>query len=214
MMTDTMDLDSAEKFRQLEQELAAHAPEAIIFDCDGTLTHSMPHHYQTWRDILEPLGVVFERERFHALAGVPSDKIIALLSKEQGIELNFPTLVEAKEARFIQLLHLVEPIVPVVQLARDFHEKMPLAVASGGFRDIVLKQLDHLKITELFETIVAAEDTEKHKPEPDVFLEAARRLSVAPEKCCVLEDSDLGIQAAERAKMSWVDVRPYYPTDS
>ncbi|MEC9148791.1 MAG: HAD-IA family hydrolase, partial [Planctomycetota bacterium] len=73
---------------------------------------------------------------------------------------------------------------------------------------------DHLKITELFETIVAAEDTEKHKPEPDVFLEAARRLSVAPEKCCVLEDSDLGIQAAERAKMSWVDVRPYYPTDS
>jgi len=54
---------------------------------------------------------------------------------------------------------------------------------------------------------VAAEDTTRHKPEPDVFLEAARRLCVAPAECTVYEDTDLGVEAARRAGMSWVDVR-------
>jgi len=210
-MTEFIDPATDEKFQRLEREIIEHEPSGIIFDCDGTLTHSMPHHFRTWRDILDPLGVDFDHDRFHSLAGVPSDRIIALLSAEQGIELDFPTLAAAKEERFLEILHLVEPIEPVVQLARDFYGQVPLAVASGGFRDIVLQQLDHLKIRQLFTAIVAAEDTEKHKPEPDVFLEAARRMGIPPEKCCVLEDSDLGIKAAERAGMSWVDVRPYYP---
>ena len=58
-----------------------------------------------------------------------------------------------------------------------------------------------------FDTIVTAEDTTRHKPEPDVFLEAARRLGAAPAHCRVYEDSDLGIEAARRAGMEWVDVR-------
>jgi HAD superfamily hydrolase (TIGR01509 family) len=55
--------------------------------------------------------------------------------------------------------------------------------------------------------VVASEDTTRHKPEPDVFLEAARRLGVAPEKCIVYEDADLGIEAARRAGMRFIDVR-------
>jgi len=58
--------------------------------------------------------------------------------------------------------------------------------------------------------VVTQEDTKLHKPEPDVFLEAARRLGVAPGACTVYEDTDLGIEAARRAKMQWVDVRPLY----
>ena len=58
--------------------------------------------------------------------------------------------------------------------------------------------------------IVTAEDTARHKPEPDVFLEAARRLDVRPEICTVYEDTDLGLEAARRAGMRGVDVRPLY----
>jgi len=65
-------------------------------------------------------------------------------------------------------------------------------------------------VSDWFDTIVTAEDTARHKPEPDVFLEAARRLGVAPQHCEVYEDSDLGIEAARRAGMQWVDVRKYH----
>jgi HAD superfamily hydrolase (TIGR01509 family) len=57
--------------------------------------------------------------------------------------------------------------------------------------------------------LVAAEDTTRHKPEPDVFLEAARRLDIAPAACAVFEDTDLGMEAARRAGMLGVDVRPW-----
>ncbi len=60
-----------------------------------------------------------------------------------------------------------------------------------------------------FDAIVGAEDTERHKPEPDVFLEAARRLGLEPAGCVVFEDSDLGLEAAARAGMAGVDIRDW-----
>ncbi len=58
--------------------------------------------------------------------------------------------------------------------------------------------------------MVGAEDTTRHKPEPDVFLEAARRIGIAPADCTVYEDTDIGLEAARRAGMRGVDVRPLY----
>ena len=197
---------------RLHAEVHGHAPQAIIFDCDGTLAHSMPAHYVAWRNTLEPHGVEFLESKFYSLAGMPSDRIINLLSDEQGIELDADRLAEEKEERFLETLHLLEPIIPVVALAKTSAGKLPIAVASGGFREIIQHQLTQIEIRHLFEVIVTAEDTERHKPEPDVFLEAARQLAIDPTECCVLEDSDLGITAAKRAGMSWVDVRPYCPS--
>lgn len=82
-----------------------------------------------------------------------------------------------------------------------------MAVASGGIRSVVLDQLNQIEMRPYFEVIVAAEDTARHKPEPDVFLEAARRLRVEPTRCLVFEDTDIGITAARQAGMSFVDVR-------
>ena len=84
-----------------------------------------------------------------------------------------------------------------------------MAVASGGWRRIVERQLRHIGVADWFETIVTAEDTTRHKPEPDVFLEAARRLQVEPARCVVYEDADLGIEAARRAGMQVVDIRSW-----
>jgi HAD superfamily hydrolase (TIGR01509 family) len=84
---------------------------------------------------------------------------------------------------------------------------MKMAVASGGMRHVILKQLTQIGCVDWFDAIVTAEDTERHKPHPDVFLEAARRLHVSPEHCRVYEDADLGVEAARRAGMQVVDVR-------
>ncbi len=84
---------------------------------------------------------------------------------------------------------------------------MPLAVASGGFRPVITQILRQIGILELFQAIVTAEDTTHHKPEPDVFLEAARQLGVEPRWCAVYEDTDIGLEAARRAGMQAIDVR-------
>jgi HAD superfamily hydrolase (TIGR01509 family) len=83
-------------------------------------------------------------------------------------------------------------------------------VVTGGYRHVCRQILEALGIEDFFDLIVASEDTEKHKPDPDPYLEAARRLEVKPQGCVVWEDSDLGIEAARRAGMQWVDVRAFH----
>ena len=75
---------------------------------------------------------------------------------------------------------------------------------------MVERTLHQLGLHDWFPVVVTAEDTVRHKPEPDVFLEAARQLGVAPGDCTVYEDTDLGLEAARRAGMRGVDVRPLY----
>jgi HAD superfamily hydrolase (TIGR01509 family) len=180
---------------------------ALIFDCDGTLTDSMPVHYLCWQRTMRCYGIEFAEERFYALGGMPSDKIVELLAGEAGLALDCAGVAAQKEHAFLDTLHLLEPIAAVVDIARQNRGTRKMAVASGGFRHVIEKQLLQVGILDWFDALVTAEDTPRHKPEPDVFLEAARRLGVPPADCLVYEDSDLGVEAARRAGMRWVDVR-------
>ena len=82
-----------------------------------------------------------------------------------------------------------------------------MGVGSGSNHDVVVQVLKHIGLDDFFDAIVGAEDTERHKPEPDVFLKVAKLIKVEPDRCRVFEDADLGIEAARRAGMSWFDVR-------
>jgi len=199
------------QFEQLQQQVIDLGAQALIFDCDGTLADSMPVHFIAWCETLHPLGIAFDEARFYEMAGIPTDRILRMLAAEQGLAFDADDLSRIKEEKFLKHLPQLKPIEPVALLARQSHGNRPIAVASGGFREVVHQQLVRLELRPIFEVIVTAEDTERHKPEPDVFLEAARQLAVAPAICCVLEDSDLGIEAARRAGMSWIDVRPFHP---
>lgn len=185
-------------------------PRALIFDCDGTLLDSMPAHYQAWCEALAEWGLEFPEERFYELAGVPTPRIVRLLADEQQREVDIARVTQVKEAVFLRDLARVEPIPAVVQIVREQYGRCPLAVASGGLRDVILRQLDQIGILGMFDTVVTAEDTVLHKPHPDVFLEAARRLAIPPADCCVYEDADLGIEAARRAGMTWIDIRCWH----
>lgn len=185
--------------------------EAIIFDCDGTLTNSMPVHFQAWQLTMRRYGIDFSEQRFYELAGVPTDRIIELLSREQGVQVDVQQASHDKEAEFLQLLHLLEPIDIILEVAEHYRGKVPMAVASGGFREVIVRQLETIGCLDWFDTLVAAEDTQRHKPFPDVFLEAARRMNVQPAGCIVYEDADLGLQAARAAGMQSIDVRLHLP---
>lgn len=180
---------------------------AILFDCDGTLADTMPAHYRAWLHVTKHHGILFDEDRFYALGGRPTRDILATLANEASIEIDLDRASEMKESAFLEQVKYVKAIDPVIAALRRAHGHVPVAVVTGGYRDVCEKILLQIGIRELFDCIVASEDTNRHKPAPDPFLEAARRLGVAPEGCLVWEDSDLGIEAARQAGMSWIDVR-------
>ena len=185
---------------------------AFIFDLDGTLADTMPSHFVAWTKVATRNGLTFPEARFYALGGVPTEKIAAMLIAEAGLTLDPRAIALEKEQTYYDGLGPdgIRAIAPVLALARRHHEQHegPLAIASGSVRRLVTRTLAALGVTDWFSAIVAAEDTARHKPEPDVFLEAARRLSADPATCTVYEDTDIGLTAARRAGMQAVDVRP------
>ena len=187
-------------------------PQALIFDCDGTLADTMPAHHRAWLATLEPLGLSFPEARFYALAGVPTPRIAELLIKEWGAALDPIALAAAKEDAYRRAVVEVQPVAPVVAIARAARGQQPMAVASGSHRDLVEATLAAIGVRDWFPVVVASEDVVHPKPDPEVFLTAAARLGVAPADCTVYEDGDLGIEAARRAGMHWVDVRSLIAT--
>jgi HAD superfamily hydrolase (TIGR01509 family) len=184
--------------------------DAVIFDCDGTLVDSMPIHFLAWNRTMAEVGIELPEDRFYAMGGIPTHRIIEMLAHEQQVLVDAHATAKRKEEAFYELIHMLEPIHIIVEVARKLRGVKPIAVASGGSRPGIQRQLQHVGIWDWFDTIVCAEDTTRHKPDPDVFLESARRLAIAPEKCLVFEDAELGIEAAKRAGMDWLDVRNYF----
>ena len=181
--------------------------QALIFDCDGTLVDSMFAHYSSWRDALSSQGIPLDELSFYKHSGTPSSRVIPMLAEAHGKQLDFQRALREKEQHFIKSIDLLRHIPHVVDIADRNRGKLKMAVASGGTRNLVHQQLRQLQIMDWFETIVTCEDTEHHKPDPHVFLEAARRLNVAPEHCRVYEDGEPGIEAARRAGMECIDIR-------
>ncbi len=181
--------------------------QALIFDCDGTLIDSMPAHYKAWSDTFRRYGIEFTHQRFYELAGMPADKTAAIVAVENRVTLDPAKLAAEKDAQFLLCVGEVKSFEPVAAIARQNRGLLPMAVASGSARDLVYKELQIVGMLDWFKVIVCAEDVAAHKPAPDVFLMAARKLGVEPRDCTVYEDSDLGIQAAVAAGMQFVDAR-------
>ncbi len=178
----------------------------LIFDCDGTLADTMPLHYIAWTEVLGRHGVHFNEDQFYSMGGIPTHKIVLMLNEQNGTALDPDAIVHEKESVFASRLEEVLPIKPVVEYAERHLGHLPMAVASGGLRHVVVRTLQVLGLEGLFPVVVTAEDVTHGKPAPDTFLLAAERLGVEPTKCLVFEDSPTGIEAADRAGMAHVHV--------
>ncbi|MFP4281533.1 MAG: HAD family hydrolase [Opitutales bacterium] len=192
---------------QLDRPDKAYA--AYIFDCDGTLAHSMPLHLRAWNDGLEAAGAPFRlaRENFMSVAGMALRQTVDHWNETHSLQIDHDTAINAKNRFFSAHMHEIEPLQPTVDYARELAAAaVPLAVASGGHREDVEATLRIIGVSDLFPVVVTADDVERAKPAPDLFLLAAERLGVKPEDCCVLEDSELGIQAAEACGMGWIRI--------
>jgi HAD superfamily hydrolase (TIGR01509 family) len=177
---------------------------AYIFDCDGTLADTMPLHYKAWCGVLREHDADFPEALFYELGGMPTDKIVELLNNRHGYSMPPAETAKKKEELFLSMLAEIEPIEPVVAIVRKVGGRLPMAVASGGHREVVRRTLGALGLLEKFSAVVCAEDYARGKPFPDPFLVAAERLGVEPRKCLVFEDTALGEEAARAAGMTSV----------
>jgi HAD superfamily hydrolase (TIGR01509 family) len=182
----------------------------LIFDCDGTLVDSMPFHYRAWVTVLDRYGLTFAETRFYQWAGVPVEEIVRRLADEMGRMVDAAAIAAERDAYFHSLpVTELHPVAAVVDIARRYRGRLPMAVATGSTRASAEASLRAIGILGWFATVVSSQDVGRPKPAPDVFLMAAERIAITPHACVAFEDGDAGLEAARAAGMSTVDVRPW-----
>ena len=190
--------------------------DALIFDCDGTLVDSAGAHLYSIQEALAPLGLTMPPEWYHTRHGLGPEDLLDAYEADFKVEsLARADFYERVNEAYLGGVNLIQEIKVVADVARDWFGKVPMAVASNGIRKNVEATLIATRLRPLFYTIVTADDVEHAKPAPDVYLEAARRMRVKPERAIVFEDSDEGLDAARQAGMRSHDIRKVWsPTKS
>jgi len=184
--------------------------KALIFDLDGTLANSMPAHLAAWQKVGKVYGFHYEPEELQKYAGKPGLEIAGIIIRDKGLSATPEEMIDAKEANFLNSLTEVEPIKPIVRLVEKYHKQIPMSVGTGSLRHVADKVLKQIGIHDKIDIVVTADDVTNHKPAPDTFLKCAEAMDTPAENCMVFEDAELGFQAAEKAGMFYIDVRPFY----
>ncbi|MEV6315306.1 HAD family phosphatase [Streptomyces sp. NPDC051776] len=187
-----------------------HTP-SVIFDLDGTLVDSEPNYHEAGRRLLAEYGVPgFTWEEHARFIGIGTRETLEVLSREHGIDAPVEELLEGKNRHYLTLASASTEAFPGMRkFAGALHAAgVRTAVASGSSREAIEAALGATGLAPLMDAVVSADEVAHGKPEPDVFLEAARLLGAAPADCVVVEDAAPGAEAAHRAGMRCIAV-PY-----
>jgi beta-phosphoglucomutase len=181
---------------------------AVLWDVDGTLVDTAELHFQAWLELAGELGKPFTRADFAATFGRRNPEIIRQLFGTHYREAEISALGNRKEDLYRDAAQRGVELLPGVRrLLEGLH--------AGGFRQAIgssapRRNIDlilGLTATEpFFQAIVSMEDTQRGKPDPQVFQVAAERLGAAPNHCVVLEDAVAGVQAARAGGMKCIAV--------
>ena len=180
-------------------------PQAVIFDMDGVLVDSEPFHVQNEKLMFRKLGLDISDEEHARYMGTATDVMWEQIIRERKLPLDVAeTTLQTiqQEIPYFQSLEKIEPMPGLVNLLEKLRKSgIPMAVASSSDKAIIDIILEKSGLRKYFSHAVSSSEIGKSKPEPDVFLHAAKLLRVPPEMCLVFEDSKNGIKAARAAGM-------------
>jgi HAD superfamily hydrolase (TIGR01509 family) len=177
---------------------------AVIFDLDGVLLDSEPFHDQTTTSILESYGAKGAYEAIRPYVGRSSEDLWAAMKTKYDIPASVEDLVELQWKKNVAGIpdSGLERSEGLSELLDYCHEKgIHIAVASSSRQDYVEAVFDLLDLWKYVEVFATGAEVENGKPMPDIFLLAATRLDIDPERCLVIEDSTAGVQAGRMAGM-------------
>jgi HAD superfamily hydrolase (TIGR01509 family) len=179
-------------------------PRAVIFDIDGTIVDNMHLHAEAFAQFAERHGLPpLTQEDRARLDGRRNSEIFPVLFKREVPREEWQAYEHEKEGLYRQLSKgRLLPMKGLSQLIEQLAaDRIPMALATSAPQPNVVHTLAELGLDEAFPIIVRGDEVARGKPAPDVFIEAARRLGVAPEDCLVFEDAPMGIEAAQAAGM-------------
>ena len=174
--------------------------QALLWDLDGVIVDSGELHYESWRQVCPDYQLPFSRELFKQIFGMNNESCVSTLLGRPAPDGFWQEVSRRKEEIFRQLLHGNVTILPGVKhwLELGSEKGLRQAVASSAPKENIEVTLTEGQISNYFSAIISAYE-KPGKPDPWVFLEAAKSLQVDPVQCVVIEDSLMGIEAARRA---------------
>ena len=180
--------------------------KAFIFDLDGVIVDTAKYHFLAWRQLANSMGFDFTHEQNEQLKGVSRvkslEKILAWGNKSVS-EADFIKFMAQKNEDYLTYIEkmdeqeILPDVTKTLDLLRKENQQIGLGSASKNARMI----LEKVNLLKKFDSIVDGNDVSKAKPDPEVFLIAAKQLHTNPENCIVFEDAVAGIQAANTAGM-------------
>ncbi|HEV8641923.1 MAG TPA: HAD family phosphatase [Methylomirabilota bacterium] len=184
------------------------ASAGVVFDMDGVLVDSGAYHRAAWQALLAELGVPLPPEFWRCTIGRPAEEAVARLLGRALSPAQARDLGRRKHEHYERLAGQALPAIPgapkfVETLVRS---GVPRAVASSARRADVIRLLGDLGLLRHFEIVVTADDVRQGKPDPEVYVRAARGLRIPPDECLVFEDSLVGVQAARGAGMRVIGI--------
>lgn len=186
---------------------------AIIFDMDGVIVNSEPHHEHAFREVLDELG-------YPNLGGLTFSNYVGRSDSDLWVDFiarhrpahSLAELLARKRERMIRRLRETQPLFDgLPELVARLAPRFPLAVASGSEHPIIHTVLELGNLRQFFGAVVSASDVPQGKPAPDIFLQAAKLLGIAPSDCVVIEDSKPGVAAGRAAGMQVIAITNTHP---
>ena len=183
--------------------------KAIIFDMDGVLVKSEGSIVKSFNMVLEKYGAKLNPENKKKFLGRSlRDQLEIMKDENPQIPKDLSVEQFSKEAFQYQLEIMKEKLIPdmvIINLIKEAKERdIKIAVATSSLKYRAETLLKLIGILDQLDTLVTSEDVENHKPHPDIFLEASKRINVLPKNCVVIEDAVNGIQGANNAGMKSV----------
>ena len=183
--------------------------DAIIFDMDGVLIDSERISFKCFQEVFKEYNYKMDEKFYLKLIGRNVKSIKAIMEEEYGTDFPFDTIYKKKAKLALEITDRNGVIIkPGVHELLDYlnKENYKIAVATSTRRERALQLLEEAKIKDKVNYVICGDQVENSKPDPEIFLKAAKGLDVNPEKCIVIEDSDAGITAAHAAKMIGIHV--------
>lgn len=185
--------------------------DAAIFDLDGVIADTARSHFLAWKRLADRLGLPFDLETNERLKGVPrmaSLDIILEGSKTPYTAEAKQALAAEKNAHYVEIISNLTPndILPGAREAIERIRRRGLKTALASASKNAVYLIECLQITDILDYVADANFVQQHKPDPEIFLNAAYGLNVIPQKCIAFEDAISGVAAIKSAGMYAVGI--------
>lgn len=189
-------------------------PSSLIFDMDGVLLDSMPHHAAAWVQVLDEWGVHITRDDVYEIEGANHFQGLRWLFNSVGrdIEAKHYSAILDRKVEIFSLLGAVKPFDGMGECLRQLKGSFRLALVTGSER-VTVDRLVNEFFPGIFEVVVCGDDILHGKPSPDPYLKAVEMLGIEKKECVVIENAPMGVESAKRAGLYCVGVPTYVSPD-